>query len=381
VPSKKLDMQLPLGLHADDDVNMLASDGDGGLIFSTHGDAHIFYLSPITGRVQILAGPELTSGDGSSPDKPDDLSDWWPGSGWSAPDLPELASTTLDSQGDFLFVEDAGDSNVSTLVRIHIGLNPPAHLQAPPPDQGLTSGHIATRDPEQLSTNFGSLLESGQGADVELMCAGEEVVRAHSTVLTAQWEWFRIRQASGMTAATSAGPGTASADADRKTKRARTEQGAAAGATQGENAATEPRAACVAKVDVRDYSAATMQLVMQHLYTGRVQLGKFLGKSSAQGDGAQGHGQSKGGDQHQHAMQHDADHMSEVISVLSAASYFLLPDLHTAVVAVAQKLFSPRTALTWLKAAIDAGDAELQQVAYDFTKSNIAGTALTRALA
>jgi hypothetical protein len=46
MPPKKLDMQLPLGLHADDDVDMLASDGDGGLIFSTHGDAHI-YLLPV----------------------------------------------------------------------------------------------------------------------------------------------------------------------------------------------------------------------------------------------------------------------------------------------------------------------------------------------
>jgi hypothetical protein len=191
----------------------------------------------------------------------------------------------------------------------------------------------------------------------------------------AQWEWFRIRQASGMTAATSAGPGTASADAERKTKRARTERGAAAaGGGQGENAATEACTALITEVDVRDYGAVTMQLVLQHLYTGRVQLGKYPGVSSAQGDGTQGLGQSRGGDQPQHAREHDADHMGKVISVLSAASYFLLPDLHTAVVAMAQKLFYPRTALTWLRAAIDAGDAELQQAAYEFTKANIAGT-------
>jgi hypothetical protein len=65
--------------------------------------------------------------------------------------------------------------------------------------------------------------------------------------------------------------------------------------------------------------------------------------------------------------------MSQVIELLTAASYYLLPGLHAAVLAVAQKLLNSRTVLSWLQAAHAAGEAELVKAALHFTRSNIDG--------
>jgi hypothetical protein len=94
-----------------------------------------------------------------------------------------------------------------------------------------------------------------------------------------------------------------------------------------------------------------MQLILQHLYTGRVLLPQCW-SSDAEEQG---------------------DVRSQVIQLLTAASYYLLPDLHAAVLTLAQKLVSPSTALRWLQAAHIAGEAALEKAVLQFTLSNIEG--------
>jgi hypothetical protein len=94
-----------------------------------------------------------------------------------------------------------------------------------------------------------------------------------------------------------------------------------------------------------------MQLILQHLYTGQVML------PSCWRSGAEEQG----------------DVRSQVIQLLTAASYYLLPDLHAAVLTLAQKLVSPSTALRWLHAAHVAGEAALEKAVLHWTLANIDG--------
>jgi hypothetical protein len=276
-----------------------------------------------------------------------------------------------------VFVEEVGGCDVAPLVRICTRLKPPAYLQNSSIgiDSSMgtdnASSHIPTCDPAQLSNDLGLLLQSGQGADVELRCAGGEVVRAHSAILMARWEWFRARQASGMTATCSTTTGVADAGEipEQDKERAAKTVAATAEATKGAAAASGLPTPTVV-VDTSGHSGEAMQMVLQHLYTGRVQLPSYMSQLSTQGHQAGG---GNDGDQHEQDKDCHADHMGSMISTLSAASYFLLPDLHAAIVTLAQKLFIPRTALSWLQAAHEAGDEELGKAAYDFTRAHIAG--------
>jgi hypothetical protein len=88
-----------------------------------------------------------------------------------------------------------------------------------------------------------------------------------------------------------------------------------------------------------------MRLVLQHLYTGRVSL--------------QQHGTD--------------DPVSQLPLLLVAASYFVLPDLHTACLQLAEQHLSPANALQWLVAAHKSGQQELEQAAMAYTLANIQG--------
>jgi hypothetical protein len=64
---------------------------------------------------------------------------------------------------------------------------------------------------------------------------------------------------------------------------------------------------------------------------------------------------------------------SQVIQLLTAASYYLLPDLHAAVLTLAQNLVSPSTALRMLEAAHAVGEAALEKAVLQFIRSNLDG--------
>jgi hypothetical protein len=70
---------------------------------------------------------------------------------------------------------------------------------------------------------------------------------------------------------------------------------------------------------------------------------------------------------------------SQVIQLLTAASYYVLPDLHAAVLVLAQKTVSPSTALRWLEAAHVAGEAAMEKAVLQFVRSNIDGGCLAEA--
>jgi hypothetical protein len=108
---------------------------------------------------------------------------------------------------------------------------------------------------------------------------------------------------------------------------------------------------------VSGHSAGTMQLILQHLYTGQV----TLPSSPSQAAGAGSNTEEQG------------DVRSQVIQLLTAASYYLLPDLHAAVLTLAQKLVTPSTALRWLQAAHVAGEAALEKATLQFVRSNLDG--------
>jgi hypothetical protein len=103
-----------------------------------------------------------------------------------------------------------------------------------------------------------------------------------------------------------------------------------------------------------------MQLVLQHLYTGRVDLGSLLQHSEGT-NGNDGEASNEKGRREQ------------VVQLLTAASYFLLPDLHAAVLAVVHKQLSARTALSWLQAAHAAGESALEKMAFEYARSHMQG--------
>jgi hypothetical protein len=181
---------------------------------------------------------------------------------------------------------------------------------------------VASCSPTQIAEDLGELLESGDGADVLLRCAGSQVLQAHHHVLSARWEWFRSKHGFSSSAAEEAGSASA---------------GSSAGGQQR---------VVLATVDVSEHSAATMRLVLRHLYTGRVSL-----------------------------QRNDADDpVSQLPLLLVAASYFQLPDLHAACLQLAEQHLSPANALQWLVAAHkSAGQQELEQAAMAYTMDHIQG--------
>jgi hypothetical protein len=144
-------------------------------------------------------------------------------------------------------------------------------------------------------------------------------------VLQARWEWFQTKQGfeGGAGCSNSEGPG------------------------EGQQQKV------VATVDASEHSAETMQQVLQHLYTGSASL------------------QQQGSQQRQEDP--EATPIAQLPLLLEAASYFQLPDLHTACLQLAVQHLSPANALQWLLVAHKAGKEELEQAAMAYTLTNLKG--------
>jgi hypothetical protein len=250
--------------------------------------------------------------------------------------LDRIDSCTLDGNGDLILMEVNTD-NVSNLIRISTGLKPPAYLKGepkPPRPTDAPLGHTITSDPEHLSRDLGLMLQPNEGGDVEMRCAGGEVVRGHSLILAARWEWFRMRQASGMTTSENV-----------------REYG------EGDGVVVQGSENPMIVIDTSDYSASTMELVLQHLYTGRLPMSTYTFWTQ-EIDSPQ---------------QQQVQFIQQMTDLLTAANYFLLPDLHAAVLALARQIFRPKTALTWLRAAHVAKEYALEEAVLDYSKANMAG--------
>jgi hypothetical protein len=259
-----------------------------------------------------------------------------------------------------------GYTQHGTVVRAELSMPvPPAYKQPEqqqgvPELQGTTS--IATCQPSQLAQNWGALLASGEGADVCLKCSDGATLRAHSAVLLAHWQYYQVRQratAAGMTGGSAAG-----------------------------------------EVDVSEHSAATMQLVLQHLYTGRVQLptpAAAAACGSTAGRGGEGQSavgtsrQQDTGDEQQlaagisnlqvgaeeTAQSHNAN-LQQLVELARAADALLLPSLHASCLALLGKaikhLLTPSTALDLLLAAHMApGGDTLEEEVMSYIRDHVQG--------
>jgi hypothetical protein len=94
-----------------------------------------------------------------------------------------------------------------------------------------------------------------------------------------------------------------------------------------------------------------MRLVLQHLYTGSACL------------------QQQGGQQGQEDP--ETGPTAQLPLLLVAASYFQLPDLHTACLQLAEQHLCPANALQLLLTAHKAGQKELEQASMAYTLANL----------
>jgi hypothetical protein len=333
----------PVGFEPPKGLSLVlrGANGDGAVLFHVRGSPQrLFQVSPSDGQVQLLAGPA----PGAEHANWATNRDYWQGCSLGQVRLPYLECSTLDADGNLVgFDEEAG-----MLIRIRLGLKPPVHLQPPPaPPPPPPTWDIELASPGQLGSDWGALLASGEGADVELRCAGGAVHKAHSLVLSARCEWFRRRQSSGL------------------------------GNT--------------AVVDLPEHTAATMACVLQFLYTGHVSLAPSAAPI-AQDSTAAAAASSTGAVAAAAAAASDT---SDVWQLLRSVSYFQglsahdpvllvpllmvaadqlqLPDLHEACLQLAQIQLSPRTALPWLLAAHMGKLEALQKAAFEYVAANYAG--------
>jgi hypothetical protein len=189
------------------------------------------------------------------------------------------------------------------------------------------------------------------------------VVEAHSSVLLARWEYYRLLQrnvAAGMSG--SAG-----------------------------------------EVDVREHSAATMHLVLQHLYIDSLQLPELVSKvPKDRASGAEQAGPSAAAGQpaepptSKQSRKRDADGalkqdtrvtvtaaaddsgqqeqwLWQLASLMQAADALLLPDLHGKCLKIARQQLTPQNALSLLLAAHEARVEALQKAILLYVVRNIRG--------
>jgi hypothetical protein len=316
-------------------------DGEGSLVFHQHDSRtqRFFRVSPADGRVQLLAGPA----PGVDDKQWDSHRDHWHGCSRGPVKLPDLSRLVMDSNGHLV----GFDKKTGALVRICLGLKPPVHLQPPPaPPPPPPAWEVGTPIDSQLNRDWGVLLASGEGADVELRCAGGRVLKAHSQVLLARCEWFRRRHSSGL------------------------HQGAAA--------------------ELPEHTGATMACVLQYLYTGHACMSTKSNEAASEGaaastpsptapadDGAAGK-PTTGLWQLLRSVPYfqglsDHDPVALVPLVVVAADQLQLPDLHEACLQLAQRQLSPKTALPWLLAAHMGRQEALEKSALQYVIDNMAG--------
>jgi hypothetical protein len=366
-------IQWPPGLQTRCLSKMVVGCGsDGSLLIATSSKrdlncyTRILHVSPTGHTTLVLGGadpnPEEEEASGSYAWV--DVCEGMPG---PKPEL-RLHVVTLDASGHLV-----GYSLDGHVVRLELSVAVvPALLSGTTP-----TSSFASCQPTQLEQDWGALLASGQGADVQLRCAGGAVVRAHSHVLLARWEYYRVLQRNlqaGMTGGGSAG-----------------------------------------EVDVGEHSAATMQLVLQHLYLGEVQLaaaavlplapaadaaeGPSSSAAGAAGGGSKkrgGAGSTSGGSRKRDAQgdakpatqagssSRQADKAvseaempprgsSELVLLMRAADALLLPELRDACLTAIQQQLSPDNALPLLLAAHQANLESLKEAVMTYAVQHMRG--------
>jgi hypothetical protein len=108
-----------------------------------------------------------------------------------------LICATLDPHGRLLISEQERAGMPSSVRRIYAELAPPTHFSpvssASDDDCPGTAWEVTGAGGKVLD-DMQVLLQTGAGADVRILAAGGEVLKAHSQVLCARWPWFRAQQ-------------------------------------------------------------------------------------------------------------------------------------------------------------------------------------------
>jgi hypothetical protein len=321
---------------------------------------HLFHVSP-TGEATLVAGDPEPQEHAEEEDEDSDSYEWVDISEGmtGARPLVHLERWKVEASGHLI-----GFTRDSHVVRLQLSMPvPPALLQA---DTNNAEGISFTScEAAQLRQDLGGLLASGEGADVQLKCAEGRVLRAHSHLLLARWEYYRVLQRN-------------------------LQAGMTGGGSTGE-------------VDVSEHSAATMQLVLQHLYTGRVQLpapaaaaqeaptragsagggskqkggtgSRASRKRDAQGDAKPGTqaGSSSSSSQADNTNQALPGGVSELMALRCAADALLLPELRDACLTAIQQQLRPDNALPLLLAAHQANLESLEAAVMAYAVQHIRG--------
>lgn len=152
-----------------------------------------------------------------------------------------LFSVSIDAAGKLWVYDDGRDAGFpSTLRCVHTDLTPPFPFQEVMKQRGRW--HIGDVS-SQISKDFASVLESGVGADVHIVAAGEVVLPAHSVILTARWPWFRAQQE-------------------------RWQHGEHTTGCEGQEASGSAGSAVLREVNARHHSPDVMRVLLRYLYTG-----------------------------------------------------------------------------------------------------------------
>ncbi len=127
--------------------------------FESLNEGRLFCVGLEDGQVQLLAGPQA----GQDPDELSASRDSWQSCTWGSSRL-RLSHLKVDAMGEVV----GWDDDTNALVRVHLGLTPPAHMQPPP----APSWDVASCSPIQATEDLGELLQLGKGADAVVRCAG-----------------------------------------------------------------------------------------------------------------------------------------------------------------------------------------------------------------
>lgn len=332
---------------------MVACDGDAKLVCdvpsASSRPAHGTYMLEVWDPAQPQAPPVPPARDASSN-----------GATWdvfkdSCP-LFRAAHAAVGPSGE-VWVWDEWDldngCSLARVVRVPATLTPPAAM-VPPASHAPASWEVVGSGTE-LSRDFGTLLASGDGADVTIRVAGGHKLRAHSPVLAARWEWWRGRQ--------NCAPGTSTS----------------------------------AEVVLEDVTPQAAQALLQFLYTGRASLVCEAGcdqdqqgqghaaaspsepasKRARRDQGRAGAGASSSANDASAAVSEGAAPATLLQQVLHVATAYCVPSLRAACLELAAQRINVHSALPWLVFAHEQREQqpELKQLAMNWAVAHYAGEA------
>jgi len=328
----------------EDILYVVACTGDGHLVLVSHDEPPSITLWKPNG---ILQEPhrvvELEAADGNRA----------PCDAWSEQKaiVGILVCATLDSMGRILISEQERAGNPSSVRRITTTLVPPVHFIVVPASaetQGPGRAWQVLGCKDKVLQDMQHLLQAGAGADVHILAAGGEVLKAHSQVLCARWPWYRAQQERWQQGGGAAGSSTGG------------------GKVHELHASEHPAAAMRAVLDWL-YTGHAVLLDPQDLPDGEAQVGGSTSSAPAGSAGtsavhtptshppaaAGSSGAAPAPDRAESPPSEASAHAAAelLVAVMHAAGAFELPELQTACLDTARCSIRPECAVAWLIAA------------------------------